>query len=424
MANTKPPRLSLAAHGVSYRAFLVFFLGSVVPLGFLAYLAERYVLPGLARTEGQTEVIGITVAILLIAILALLAYLVLGKAMRETVTEIRGSNERLQALLDLAGSLSATPFSDIVRTKTLEAAATLVRARAAYLFGPTGAEGVVAPAMWGAEAGALLSAHREALTALATGSAASGSPALAAFQHGPGSAIRVPIASAKDDFGTLVLAAPDGQPFSQADVGVVTALTQQATTALQNAALREAQKNFFTHVTALLVEAIDRHQKKRAGHSTRVAHYASRVARELGLSEERLAHLYFAALLHDVGALRIPPSAMELAEYREHPSLGFDMVSPITVWSDVAPIILRHHERYDGSGYPDGLRGEDIPVEARIIAVADAFDSMTNARSYRPPVSLAEATDELRACSGKDFDPAVVAAFLSLVERGEVDIEP
>jgi len=176
-------------------------------------------------------------------------------------------------------------------------------------------------------------------------------------------------------------------------------------------------------VTDLLVEGLDRFVLQQAGHSKRVAFYCAALSRELGLEVARRERLFFAALLHDIGMLRIPKvGAAGREHYLEHPRLGHDMVRAITLWSDLAPFVLHHHERFDGKGYPEGLAGEAIPFEARILALADAFDAMTSPSSYRPWKPVAEALREIEGLAGTQFDPAAVKALVSLVERGEVEV--
>ncbi|MFL7810998.1 MAG: HD-GYP domain-containing protein, partial [Anaerolineae bacterium] len=155
-----------------------------------------------------------------------------------------------------------------------------------------------------------------------------------------------------------------------------------------------------------------------AGHSKGVAHLASLMAHELGLEPRRTERLFFAALLHDVGMLRLDDEAMaDDGHLRAHPELGASMVEPITLWSDLAPIILHHHERMDGQGYPQGLHGEEIPLESRVIAVADAYDTMTRPGSYQATYTPAEALGEMRKHAGTQFDPDVVAALIRAVGR-------
>jgi len=152
--------------------------------------------------------------------------------------------------------------------------------------------------------------------------------------------------------------------------------------------------------------------------------WATAVAKELGLSGDRLQALSYAAELHDIGKLAIPDEVLraprrlteaEWAIVQEHPSRGVEMVRHLAFLEPARKAILHHHERLDGRGYPDGLTGDAIPLEARILAVVDAYDAMTSARPYRPPLSHEEASAELRRGSGEQFDPQCVEVFLSLV---------
>ena len=210
-----------------------------------------------------------------------------------------------------------------------------------------------------------------------------------------------------------------GNPqFSQQECDLAGMLAQQAGIALHNACLQEAEKNFFTHVTEMLVQALDLHVDHHAGHSKGVAHFASLIAHELGLEADRTGRLFFAALLHDIGMLRLDDEAMaDETHLRSHPELGADMVEPITVWSDLAPLIRHHHERIDGQGYPKGLKGDEIPLESRIIAAADAYDSMTRVGSYQATYTPTEALRELRKHAGAQFDADVVEALAAAVAQ-------
>ena len=158
------------------------------------------------------------------------------------------------------------------------------------------------------------------------------------------------------------------------------------------------------------------------GHGDRVALHAERIARVFGWNDARVAALRIAAVIHDLGKLTVPveilrkPGSLtesELAEVRRHPGAGARMLDAMPAFRPVIPFVLHHHERWDGGGYPNGRRAEEIPLEARILAVADAFDAMTSPRPYRPAISTEASLAEVDRCSGSQFDPTVAQAFLA-----------
>jgi HD-GYP domain-containing protein (c-di-GMP phosphodiesterase class II) len=173
-----------------------------------------------------------------------------------------------------------------------------------------------------------------------------------------------------------------------------------------------------------LVAALSVHDRTTRGHSERVRAYSRMIGEEIGLSDAELDRLQWAGLLHDVGKLLIPaailnkPGTLTAEEYEEvclHPEYGRNMVGPLVPWlGDAARAVWEHHERWDGRGYPSGLAGLDIALAARIVAVADVFDVMTSARSYKTPVSAAAARTELARCAGGQFDETIVRAFLNI----------
>lgn len=177
-----------------------------------------------------------------------------------------------------------------------------------------------------------------------------------------------------------------------------------------------------------LVQAVEIKDLYTRGHSERVAKASEMIAQQLGMDEKRIGTLSYAAILHDVGKLGVPTrllrkdgkfNAAELEAIRVHPVRGVDVVRDIAFLNEAYEAILHHHERMDGRGYPTGLAGERIPRFARIIAVADAFDSMTSTRSYRPARSVPDAMAELRACAGSQFDPVMVDAMETALHETE-----
>jgi putative two-component system response regulator len=195
-------------------------------------------------------------------------------------------------------------------------------------------------------------------------------------------------------------------------------------------ALLKQQKQFEQQAiieTALgFARAVEERDKFNIGHGQRTAVFSRMLGEALELDEARLKNIYHAALLHDVGKIGIDdailnkPSRLSEEEYvaiRRHPELGDYVLRPISFFADIRKAVRHHHERWDGQGYPDGLSGEDIPLDARILCIADYFDSITSARPYRNPMSDQEAVDLIRSESGRIFDPSLVELFLDALQK-------
>jgi diguanylate cyclase (GGDEF)-like protein/PAS domain S-box-containing protein/putative nucleotidyltransferase with HDIG domain len=177
-----------------------------------------------------------------------------------------------------------------------------------------------------------------------------------------------------------------------------------------------------------LAATVDARDPYTYGHSQRVAEIAKLIGRAIGMADENLARLHAAALLHDIGKVGVPdailtkmgkPTKEEWRVIRRHSAEGARIVSYVKELAPIVPIILHHHECYDGTGYPDGLKGIDIPAAARITSIADAYDTMVTKRPYRNVVSHKEACEELRRYAGTQFDPALVEVWCKLVEEAE-----
>jgi putative nucleotidyltransferase with HDIG domain len=194
---------------------------------------------------------------------------------------------------------------------------------------------------------------------------------------------------------------------------------------LATAALRDAAPERAVERVIAMAQQIDRRECGTALHSQVVARYAELTARELGLPEDVVEDVRLAGLLHDVGKSELddaivskpaPLSESEWVAMRYHPEMGAALLNDAGL-DDVREWILCHHERPDGQGYPRGLVGDEIPLEARILAVADSYEAMTNDRAYRRSIGRWRARDELRRCAGTQFDEVVVEAFLRALER-------
>ena len=186
----------------------------------------------------------------------------------------------------------------------------------------------------------------------------------------------------------------------------------------------EELHNLFVGALTSLDAAIEAKSPWTKGHSERVMKSAFKIGKEMGLADEELEELRIAALLHDIGKIGTydeildKPEKLTDEEYeivKRHPKKGVDVLLPIRQLAGIIPWIRGHHERYDGRGYPDGLKGEEIPLQARILAVADTFDSMTAERPYRETPDKEKAVEELKRCSGTQFDSKVVEAFLRTI---------
>ena len=185
-------------------------------------------------------------------------------------------------------------------------------------------------------------------------------------------------------------------------------------------------ERLFLHVVSSLASAIDAKDTYTNGHSSRVAEYSREIARRVGYTGNRLEDIYMMGLLHDVGKIGIPdavinkPTRLTDEEYdiiKTHPVLGARILGNIKEMPKLANGARWHHERFDGKGYPDGLTGEDIPEEARIIAVADAYDAMTSHRSYREPLPQGVVRQEIEKGKGKQFDVRFASIMLEMMDE-------
>lgn len=174
----------------------------------------------------------------------------------------------------------------------------------------------------------------------------------------------------------------------------------------------------------VFTKALEYYDTYTKGHSVNVANYASKISEKLGFESERISKIYWAGLVHDVGKIFVPQSVLNKSEkltdeeyelIKLHPLKGYELISEIEGLKDIAEIVLYHHERYDGKGYPYGKKGDEIPIESRILCVADSFDAMTSDRPYKKSLTLEEAIEELRKNSGTQFDPEIVSVLIDIL---------
>ncbi|MEW6599988.1 MAG: HD domain-containing phosphohydrolase [Nitrospirota bacterium] len=225
------------------------------------------------------------------------------------------------------------------------------------------------------------------------------------------------------DIGSLEYGKLDSSHLSTAEK-----IAAQITVALENARLYEDLEHLLVNTITSLAHTIDAKSPWTRGHSERVTGFAVEIAKEMGLPEKDINHVRLCGILHDIGKIGTydgvldKPGKLTEEEYeivKKHPEKGAEILAPIKQLKAIVPGILYHHERYDGKGYPYGIKGDDIPLCAGILAVADSFDSMTADRPYRKSPGIKYAIEELKRCSGSQFDPKVVEVFLKVLRRLE-----
>lgn len=240
------------------------------------------------------------------------------------------------------------------------------------------------------------------------------------------SLLAIPLMSRDQVKGVLLLGDTEPGTFARGETFTIEKIASQMAVALENARLYEDMRSLFFNTVSSLANAIDAKSPWTKGHSERVMHISTRIAKEMGLSEQEVEQIRLGGLLHDIGkigvieALLEKPALLSEDEFppmRLHPEKGVAILAPIAQLKEVLPVILYHHERLDGSGYPEGLTGDHIPLGARIVAVADSFDAMVSERPYKHAYTLTEALEELRAGAGSQFDPVVVECFNRYVKR-------
>ncbi len=216
-----------------------------------------------------------------------------------------------------------------------------------------------------------------------------------------------------------------GERFSKDDLALLSTLGSQAALAIYNAQLYEMREQALLDTITALAHAIEAKDNYTINHCERITFRAVALAQTLALPQQEIENIRLGSILHDVGKIGIPdailnkPGKLTSEEYeiiKQHAAIGARIVQSVGALQEVAPIVRHHQERYDGTGYPDGLAGEDIPIGARIIAVVDAYGAMTEDRVYRKALGHHAAIAELRRCAGTQFDPVIVDAFIRLLE--------
>jgi putative nucleotidyltransferase with HDIG domain len=245
-------------------------------------------------------------------------------------------------------------------------------------------------------------------------------------EEGIKSLVAVPIAIKNTRLGVILGYSTKKRFFTDNEINLLNTIARQAAGAIENARLYTFMHENFLNTIKALSAAIDTKDHYTHGHSKNVMDYSAYIAAELGLSPVEVEIIRFAGLLHDIGKIGVSESILskksglnddEFAIISTHPRLGAMIMDSVDFLKKISPIAYHHHERWDGRGYPMGLKGEDIPLGARIISVADAFDAITSKRSYSDAQDDDFGLREIIKCSGTQFDPKIVDAFVKVMDK-------
>jgi len=428
----------LSPKNITYRNRLVFCVVSILPLVVMTYLSYKYIFPVLNDDTLKISVISI---IILSVILSLFGYLFSQRDSASIIKAMGKTNRDLATLCHVVNTLSSTTHIDVVLKEIIESSVKLLEGESSALFlrkdGNLICMGIAGPAMnrnkgkevpisGGPYEAAITSRNPLVINRLKDSTqfniSSAGRTVLSEewFNPAASSLICSPLIYNDEAIGILeVFNKRDGKVFDESDKRLIENLASQASISIKNAEFYEEQNNFSTHMLELLVTSMEENVAWE-GHLNNVARYANLISRKLNLSESDRKNIHFGALLHDIGMLKIDTVSRAIPEeFQKHPVIGSEMIKPITIWKEIHPIILYHHEDFDGSGYPGRLTGEEIPLGARIIHIAETYDTLTNEETYSGVLSDEEALKELEKGAGSKYDPNIVKIFIdALAEQG------
>jgi len=440
---TKTNSRSIFSQELDRAIFVIYFLGAIVPLIVLAVAMHRYVLPSLSADSSMTlSVLALMVSVLM---LSLGAFFALRRLTINTIGHMNADNARLKGILSASKELSTSFHVQAVAEVAAACACSLADSNAVLVimrvsddkpFALMASSGEDAETLFEANEDLILELVENSLEQYGATSLTSGGASKSGFSNSSEvlrSALACPLIAgdgssdgsdgSDSSAGAVVIlnSSVVGGSIPVAEQDALMTLSTLTGVALRNVALQDAQRNFFSHITEMLVAAMDTHIDGRKGHAMAVAQLSNRLARELSLPESRMQRLHFAALLHDIGMLKIERAHQKsAAHFQKHPQMANRLLSRIRLWEEVAPIVLYHHEWFDGSGYPEAKSGEEIPFASRIIAVADSYDAMLRPATARSAMTREEALREVLDHAGSQFDPRVTAALEQLASRGEL----
>lgn len=423
---------------IGYKLKLSYFVASIIPILVMTYLYLEYIAPELDREHGSGMTAAVIAVLLILSImLSLLGLMMSNRAAGESIATLKAINNRMDNLLDLTKNFRESFFVDVLLDSIASSAKNILNAEASsiLLYDESGnlrfahttgrraeeLKGMVVKPGEGITGWVALEGKAIVVNDV------SADPRFAErFDQDTGfgtkSIVCVPLIIDGRNIGIIeVVNKLDDKPFNDMDLKILYSLADHAALSIQRSKTYENSHSDFIQVTEILIAAMDFHVPEKKGHSRRVSRYSVKLAKAIGLNDDEQKNIYFGALLHDIGLLKYnQDDYWGMKEFKMHPTLGYDMVKTISMWQPIAPLVFSHHERFDGEGYPRGLAGQDIPLGARIIAVAEVFDTLVSARSYKPAITFTEAVAELKANAGTQFDPGIVDMLAATFRKEDI----
>ena len=411
-----------------------YFISSIIPLALLAYMSVKYIYPYL-----QLELpIYIGVLLFLAVAISLLGLSLLTKTTNASILSLHDLHSRLNALIDITKHFRETIYIDLLLGNIIKSAMRLNSTEAGSLLLCDEA-GNLRVKFFTGEHPRLNDRIVKVGEGISGWVAKTGKPALvndvtkdsrynpdvdAGSRVTARSIMCVPLIYINKVIGVIELLNKKSGIFTKEDEELLHALADHAAISIAHSRLLENQQSDMINITEIFVAAQDSYNHEKKGHARRVANYANLIGRKMGIPENELRNLHYACLFHDIGLIKISIDEQLLKErYKQHPQFGYDMIQPISLWSNAAELILNHHERYDGNGYPSGKKGKEIPLGTRILFVAEVFDVLTSKNSYKDPIDRDAAINEIDVNAGLQFDPEVVKAFKEAIKDSDIIVE-
>jgi putative nucleotidyltransferase with HDIG domain len=411
---------------------IAYLIASIIPLLSIVYLSVKYIYPYIKETEGEFFA-SVGIILVFTVILSVLGYILSVNTTNKALTSTQNAYTKLNSLLEVTKHFRDSLYIDVLLESIVKSATELIDAEAGSLLLVDDEGGLWFKVALG-DAGKKLKDKAvkpgEGITGWVFDTGKSAiinnvenderfSPHLdAETGFKTSSILSIPLIYEKQTIGVLEVLNKKSGAFSQIDENLLFSLADQASISISQSRSRESQHADMIQMIDIIINALDHHTPMKKGHAKRVAMYANAIGKELNLDEDELRKLYFAAVLHDIGLLRFEyHEHKDKKKFKKHSEIGYEMIRPISAWKDIAHIILFHHERYDGKGYPTEKKGNEIPLNSRIISVADTFDVLTSKNSYREQIPVKDAIKEIEIHAGMQFDPDIVTAFKNAVTK-------